>query len=844
MRARHSSSTSRAARGPIGGRVRGLPAWAGFAWLAGACGALWSTLQPGWGLVAVGAALALAAGALGRTVLACLLGGFVVTAAVAQARLDTRWPESLAGERVLLAGVVESLPARRGDAVEFDLRGAVLAPAARARALRVRVRWRAPPVAPRAGERWRLVLRLQPPRAPLNPGGVDAERFLFREGIDALGVVVPATLTRREAGATAGWPAWREAIAARIRETVVDRDAAALIAGLAVGATADMTREQWRVFGATGTVHLVAISGLHVTMFAWLATLAARHGWRLARLGRLCNREPLAAAVGLLAATGYALLAGFSVPTQRTLLMLAIWWGARLAGRPQGGLEVVGLALLGVLLLDPLAPLAAGFWLSFAAIGVLIATDGPGPAESRAATASHGAADRHRAAASAGDAASAGAAAGQGGGAAEVMAPRGAWHPATLIARAARALRDLTHTQWRITAALAPATLLLFGSVPLAGLLANLVAIPLFSVALVPLILASLAAWPVAPALAGAGWQLAEHLYLLSWPAFEALADLPGAVWSVQPELAWLPVGLLALPWVLLPGPRLLRATSLAALLPLLGPGRLDLAPGEFAAVLLEGGDGVALLVLTREHALLYDTADVYGSEGMRATRLVVPALRAWRRQGLDLVVQSRASGFRVAGVAALLAQVPVAEVRSGGRWVAPPRRVAGCERSTGWLWDDVEVRVFPATVGALGAGPDSEPPSCVLRVAARGGRGPALLVPAQVDAAAATLLASRAAIEVLRADVVVAPRRGSPAAVTAAFVRAVEPRHVLVASRQLDDARRRRIASEWRLPPARVSGTARDGALLVGQRQRDGAAEILRFVDLQPAWIWRVPRR
>ena len=188
--------------------------------------------------------------------------------------------------------------------------------------------------------------------------------------------MLPSALGRREAAAGPGWAGWRESIAERIRASVVDRDAAALIAGLAVGATADMTREQWRVFGATGTVHLVAISGLHVTMFAWLATVATRRAWRLARLGRWCDREPLAAAVGLAAASGYALLAGFTVPTQRTLLMLAIWWGARLAGRPQGGLEVIGLALLGVLLFDPLAPLAAGFWLSFAAIGVLIATDG------------------------------------------------------------------------------------------------------------------------------------------------------------------------------------------------------------------------------------------------------------------------------------------------------------------------------------------------------------------------------------------------------------------------------------------------------------------------------------
>ncbi len=788
MRARHSISTS--AIHPR--RLRGLPVAAGFAWLGGACAALWSTLQPGWGVLAAVALLALAAMALRRVGIACLLAGFVVTAAVAQLRLEARWPAAQAGERRLVSGRVASLPVQRGDTLEFDLVGRVLAPAGATRELRVRVRWRAPAIAPRAGERWRVVLRLSPPRAPLNPGGPDQERLLFRDGVEALGTVVPSALARREARAAAGWNPWRQAIAERIRERVVDRDAAALIAGLAVGATTDMTREQWRVFGATGTVHLVAISGLHVTMFAWLATGLARFGWRRGRLGRMLDREPFAAGVGLLAATGYALLAGFSVPTQRTLVMLAVWWAGRLAGRPQGGLEVLGLALLAVLALDPLAPLSAGFWLSFAAIAVLIAAEGPrSPA----------------------------------GGA----LPR-AWHW----------LRELLATQWRVTVALAPATLMLFGSVPLAGLGANLVAIPLFSALLVPLILASLAAWPLAPGLAGSGWQLAETLYLATWPLFEAIADLPGAVWSVAPEIPWLPIGLLALPLAMLPGPWPLRGTALLAVLPLLGTPRLSLAPGEFVAWLLDTGDGVALLVVTRSHALLYDTGDVYGSDGSRALGVVLPALQSLGRRELDVVVQSRANAFRVAGVAALMSRTTVGEVRSGGQWTAPPQRVAGCASASGWYWDDVEVRIFPG-VGSPLSGAD--PPSCVLRVAAYGGRGPALLVPGQVDRAEATLLASRTAQQRLRAEVVVAPRRGSPASAAPAFVGAIGAESVLVANREMSDTRRALLASTWRVPRDRVHVTARDGALRVAPTARGRRIEVRRLVDLQPRWVWRLSR-
>ena len=149
-------------------------------------------------------------------------------------------------------------------------------------------------------------------------------------------------------------------------------------------------------------------------------------------------------------------------------------------------------------------------------------------------------------------------------------------------------------------------------------------------------------------------------------------------------------------------------------------------------------------------------------------------------------------------------------------------------------------MRVFPAAPAGPGA---ATAPSCVLRVAARGGRGTALLVPAQVDRAEATLLASRAARQALRAEVVLAPRRGSPAAITPAFVAAVGAREVLVARRNLDDPQRRRIAPLWRVADGRVRATGRDGALVVGQRQAGGEAEVVRLVDRQPRWIWRLPR-
>lgn len=754
--------------------------------------------------------------------LACGLAGALLSGAAVQQRLDARWSGALDGERVLVQGRVDSLPLDRGDGLELDLDGEVTAPATLRRRLRVRVAGAVPGTMPRAGETWRLVLRLGPPRAALNPGGGDPERLLFRERIDALGRIVPSTLAERVAPAGVGWDPLRAAIATRIREGVADRDAAALIAGLAVGATGEMSREQWRVFNATGTVHLVAISGLHVTLFAWLATRAARRAWRYARLGRLCEREPFAAACGLAAALGYALLAGFSVPTQRTLVMLAVWWWARLAGRRAGALEILGLALLAVLAWDPLAPLAAGFWLSFTAIAVLMAGDaGLAPAGRADATDDPAA------------------------GSATPRARR--WrHVAQATQAAAASLREAARstalTQWRITLALAPATLLLFASVPLGGLVANALAIPFFSLLLVPLVLGALAVLPCWPALAIAGWQAAERLVVAAWPVLEAMADWPASVVHAEPGALALLAGVAAVPLLLLPASRALRATALVALLPLLGSGEPAPRDGEFRAWLLDAGDGLALVVMTRAHTIVYDTGDVYGSDGTRATQRLLPALRALGRPRVDLLVQSRANGFRVGGVAALLASTPVARLQSGGRWRDGPRPLEPCARDSGWVWDGVEVRVFPASAPGRGAVAD-EAASCVLRVAAESGRGRALLVPAQVDRAEALALAADGPATRLRADVVLAPRRGSLAPLAAEWVAAVAPRHVLVASRELPAARRARLATAWGLAPGRLHATASDGALRLEVRRRPAPPAIERYVDRLPARAWRVPR-
>ncbi len=773
--------TRRASRPP------GLPAATGFAVLAGSCAALLGPFEPGWMALAIGVGGAALAALRRRLLALAFLVGLVATLCVAGAELGRRWPPDEGGSRVVAVVEVDSIPVERAGVLQFDGMIRIEAPKRLQRELRARIHWRSgAPGGPAAGETWQLLLRLDGVQSRRNPGAADRERLLFRDRIHALGSVVASPLNRRLPRRVAGLIALRAGIATLIRDVVADRDAAALVAGLAVGATGSMSREQWRVFGVTGTTHLVAISGLHVTMFAWLAAAAGRRIWRCSRcLALRVDRERFALLIGVAAAGGYALLAGFGVPTQRTLVMLGVWSAFRVAGREQDGVRVPGLALIAVLTLDPLAPLSSGLWLSFGAMAVLLA----------------------------GDALSRGAEVG------------------TLRRWATTALAE----QWRVTLALAPCTLLLFSSVPLVGLAVNLVAIPVFSFVLVPLVIGSMAVLLVYPPLGWAGWRAAETLYLAGWPWLQAAADWPWAQVQATPGPLALTALVAAVPWLMLPAPPSLRAAAVLALLALPGTGVAPaVAPGEARVTMLDAGDGVAVLVRTERHALLYGTGAVYGAGASRIESLVLPALRAEGVTSLDMLVLAASSAYRAEGAGALLAALEVEAARAGGRWPGAPHPVADCDTREAWHWDGVEFEVRPAAAPGSAAG-GTGGASCVLRVRAHG--GDALLLASQLDASQSAELAGQSAS--VRAAVVLAPRRGSPAAVTAELAKAIAPRWVLVGGRAPDPARRDAIARVWGVGADRVLSPADAGALSLLLRG-DGVGRP-RPPDVGAwSWIWR----
>ena len=594
----------------------------------------------------------------------------------------------------------------------------------------------------RAGERWRMTVRLKAPHGLRNPHGFDYELWLWEQGVQATGYVRagPKDQPPERLGTTWQHPVeqWRQSVRDAIFQRLTSSPApgedasaarvAGVVAALVTGDQRAIDRADWDIFRATGVAHLMSISGLHITLFAWLAAALVRLLWR--RSARLCMAVPAPTAAlvcGVVLAGGYALFSGWGVPAQRTVTMLAVVAALQLSGRRWPWPHVWLLACAAVVLTDPWALWQAGFWLSFVAVGVLFATDSV-------------AADAYP------------------------KSARGHFYA-------------LLREQWVVTLALTPLSLLLFGKVSLVGFAANLLAIPWVTLVVTPLALAgvvwaplwSLAAWALQPLAAGLQW-------LASWPW--AVVFLPAApLWAGV--LALLGGGLLAmrLPWQL-------RLWSVPLLVPLLCWQAPRPAPGQFELLAPDIGQGNAVLLRTATHTLLYDAGPRFSRESGAGHRVLVPLLRALGER-VDVLMLSHRDADHTGGAAAVLAQQPGAaltgsiEAEHALQGLRPAKPCLAGQR---WVWDGVVFEVLHPT----GAEPDHparpNTASCVLRVAseASGAHAQAVaLLVGDIEAAQEQALLARS--NPVKADVLLVPHHGSKTSSSPAFLDAVQPRTALV---------------------------------------------------------------
>ncbi|MHC8318337.1 DNA internalization-related competence protein ComEC/Rec2 [Pseudomonas sp. LB3P31] len=623
----------------------------------------------------------------------------------AQWALDDRLPIQLEGETRWVEGLVTGLPQNADGVVRFELTDSH---SRRTRLpQRMRLAWYdGPPV--HSGERWRLAVKLKRPSGLLNPHAFDYDAWLLAQRIGATGTVKDGEKLAEARGA------WRDSLRQRLLAVDAQGRSGAL-AALVLGDGSGLSREDWQVLQDTGTVHLLVISGQHIGLLAGVVYLLiaglARYGLWPGRLPWL----PWACGLAFAAALGYGLLAGFDVPVRRACAMIGLVLLWRLRFRHLGAWWPLLLALNGVLLMDPLTSLQPGFWLSFAAVAILIFTFsgrlGPSP-----------------------------------------------WW------------QTWTRAQWLIAIGLGPLLLILGLPISLSGPLVNLLAVPWISLLVLPPALLGTLLLPIPYIGEGLLWLAGG---LIDW-LFRGLAQVAGHF------PAWVPVAIPLWTWalaavgallLLMPAGVPMRWLGWPMLLLLALPPRPMLAEGIAGVWLLDVGQGLAILVRTRHHSLLYDAGPRFGDMDMGA-RVVLPALHKLGVDELDLMLISHAHADHAGGARAVADGLSVRRIVGGEPFPASDGLFAdACESGRQWNWDGVNFQLWQWPSAR-----DSNSRSCVLQIEAGGER---LLLTGDIEHAAEQAFLDSPLAEAT--DWLQSPHHGSRTSSSMALLGVLQPKGVLI---------------------------------------------------------------
>lgn len=707
--------------------------------------------------------------------------GYFYAAWRAEVRLADSLPQQWEGRNIAFTARMLGLPETTPNGLRLVLAPQAMATPGVTLPSRVQLGWFVAPGTPLpvlvGGDCLRLTARLFRPHGNLNPGGFDYAAWLLERGIRATGSVVaePVSASNCPDSAHASLDRLRNELRRHLRAVLGERPYAGIIVALAVGDQDAIPAVQWTLFRQTGTSHLFSVSGLHITLFSALVFGLVGLVWRrIPGLNLLLPARTAGMLCGLLAAAAYTALSGFGIPAQRTLLMLFGAAAVMMLDRTPTPSRLLATALLLVVLFDPWAAHAPGFWLSFGAVAALV-------------YAGHG------------------------------------------RLRRAPVWLGWIHTQWAITLALTPLLLGLFQEVSLVSPLANLVAIPMISLFAVPLALLA-ALTPLEFVALWAHGLVAGVMWFL-----DRLVQLPQPLWhSVAPSLPVLMLALLGAVLVLLPRGFPARWLGWLLFLPLFFP-RLPAPPvGAVWLNLIDVGQGEAVLLRTANHALLFDTGPRYASGEDAGERVVAPAL--WRQgiNQLDGLVLSHDDIDHTGGAVSLLAShypqwlltslagVPLTALGEQGQRIRQLRPDAiACHAGLGWNWDGVRFKVLhPPLHQYAHAGHSDNNRSCVIRITS--GRFSALLT-GDIDRLGEMNLIERGVLQ--PTDVLISPHHGSASSSTPAFLAAVQPHWVLipVGHRNRYGHPAPEVMARYRaLPDVTLARTDRDGAItlqLQGER-------------------------
>jgi len=723
--------------------------------------------------------------------------GFLYSVFIAHGKLENQLSAKLEGKDLLIHGIITSLPDRAADHSRFiftssdyselsQLKKQVSVAAADKKPFihRLRLSWYKTAPELHVGQRWQLLVRLKRPHGFSNPGGFDYEAWLFQHGIDATGYVrdrAKSSYLNQFLGEGSGLlnaiNRERETLSIKVSHLVAGAQAG-IIDALLVGDRQYIEPQQWRILTTTGTNHLMAISGLHIGLVAGLIFFLVNRLWpRIPKAALYIASPRMAALCAIAAAIVYAALAGFTLPTQRAVIMISIAMLAIWRQQPIVASQVLATALLAVLLYDPTAVINGSFWLSFAAVSIIFYTM------------------------------------------LGRISVRNWWW-------------KWGRVQWVIAIGLSPIVIFWYQQISLLSPIANLLAVPLVSLVTVPLSLLAgilLIVWPFSlwPPLAQGILSLAVSSLDMLWPILRLLADQKTFIVSVgEPPIWALIFAVLGIVYLLAPRGFPTRSVGIFWLFPFIFYPKHTLSAGELQLTVLDVGQGLSVVVQTRHHVLVYDAGPRFGAQLDAGSMVVVPYLKNQGIQHIDRLVLSHEDIDHTGGFHSIQNSFPIDEVvltpgmrRSHIHWQY-------CLTGMSWEWDKVQFRVLSPDAGSMS--PRDNNRSCVVQITTENDQ---ILLTGDIERQVETHLVKFFASndDNLRADILLVPHHGSRSSSSQAFVQAVKPKYALISAgyRNRYGLPKDDVLGRYRATGAKVLDTRDSGAISVWL-DREGVTKIV----------------
>ncbi|MGZ8224588.1 MAG: DNA internalization-related competence protein ComEC/Rec2 [Methylobacter sp.] len=699
------------------------------------------------------------------------IAGVLWTVLFAMDRLSDRLPKQLEALDIPIEGIIADLPERDDRHVRFDF---IVKATEQDLPSKLRLSWYYPNQEVKAGQHWLFTVKLKQVHGSLNPGGFDYERWLFTEGIGATGYVrtIQKPVLLGQDSALANISVLRQKITDRLSATSLDSKSIALIKALTIGDSNNITQNQWDVFRKTGTTHLVVISGSHIGLVAGLVYFLVLKLW--AWTGLLAWPPQKVAAFSAMAmGVFYSALAGFSVPAQRSVIMLAIVMAAIIRQRNTRPFNILAVAMLAVLVFDPSAVLSAGFWLSFLAVSLIV----------------YALAGR--------------------------LGKPGYFWGAIKI-------------NWVTSIGLSPLLLLFFQQVSVIAPIANLCAVPVISLLVVPLSLLSVMIMFISPVLADKLLFLVDQSLQGLWWLLVQLADIPqSTIIHAQPSYWALFFAVPGILILLAPRGTPLRWLGLVMFLPLLFTDTQKPEASNIRMTLLDVGQGLSVVVQTATHLLVYDTGAKFSSEYDIGQGVILPFLRGQGISKIDRLIISHGDNDHIGGAESLMRGIHTGKVLTSVPQKLSDYAPIVCATGRSWVWDQVKFTILSPQAQRFVSENDN---SCVLKVQSEHGT---VLLTGDIEAEAESWLVETYGKN-LKANVLIAPHHGSKTSSTTTFLQVIQPDYVLIPAgyRNQFGHPHKEVMLRYRNIKAKSLNVADSGAIQINFRKKAFTVQLMRETE------------